>query len=124
VSGEDKVYGLLLCLAAGNRLAFPATQIMAVEPWMAGGELPHARLAYHVAPESGRMLVTESGEAVAVDTVEVLQGAVSLMPAPPLLRKAMGGSITGFATVKDALWPVLDVASLSRFLLSLRGAAA
>jgi hypothetical protein len=124
VSGEEKVYGLLLCLAAGHRLAFPAAQIIAVEPWDAAGGYPHARAVYAVSPQGGRALVAETGEAVAVDTVEVLQGAVPLMPAPALLRKALGGSLAGFAAAKDTLWPVLHVAALSRFLSAQRGGAA
>ncbi len=124
MSGEDKVYGLLLCLAAGHKLAFPAAQIVAVEPWSAAGGFPHARAAYAVAPEGGRALLADTGDAVAVDAVEVMQGAVPLMPAPALLKKVLGGSLAGFATAKDALWPVLHVAALSRFLNSLGGAAA
>jgi hypothetical protein len=124
VSGEEKVYGLLLCLAAGQRLAFPAAQIIAVEPWRAEDGFPHARAAYAVAPQGGRVLVADTGDAVAVDAVEVMQGAVPLMPAPALLSKALGGSLAGFAIAKDALWPVLHVAALSRFLSALQEAAA
>lgn len=118
MNADGRLYGLLLCRAAGHRLAFPATQVVAVEHWSAADGFPHARSAYGALPEKGRTLITETGEAVAVDSVEVMAETLTVMPPPAILQHGLGGSLTGFCSARDALWPVLDVFTFSRFLSS------
>lgn len=118
---EVQVAGLVLCRVAGNRLAFPAAQVVTVELWTPAEPFPHARSAYGLSAERGRVLMGAGGDAVAVDAIEVLQDTVSLMPAPALLVRVTAGSLVGFVTARQELWPVLRVKEFSRLLLSLSG---
>lgn len=119
VGPEVQVAGLVLCRVAGNRLAFPASQVVTVQTWSPGEPFPHARSAFGLAAERGRVLLGASGDAVAVDAIEVLQDTVSLMPAPALLLRVAAGSLVGFAHARQELWPVLRVKEFSHLLLAL-----
>lgn len=118
----EKVYGLLLCRAGGNRLAFPAAQVVAVESFDPVLEAPHARVAFALEPGRGRTLIAESGEAVVVDEVSVMQDATALLTSPPIAAARMGNCLRGFVSARDGLWPVLNLAGFSRFLLDLAAA--
>ncbi len=110
------VDGLLLCRSGGNRLAFPARQVVAVEAYDPVLEAPNARVAFSLAPTPGRTLIAESGEAVIVDEVLVHQEALSLLPSPAIAGGATAGWLKGFISARDQLWPVLDLADFSRYL--------
>ena len=115
---REQVLGVLLCRVAEHRIAFPAAQVVAVEAWAENGSFPHARLAFQLAAGKGRVLISASGDAVAVDAIEVHTEALSLLPAPPILMGGLGGSLEGFVTAKEHLWPLLKLAEFSRFLSS------
>lgn len=122
MSGTAKVYGLLLCRAGGHRLAFPAQQVVAVEAFDPVLDAPHARLAFSLAPEPGRTVIAETGEAVIVDEVQVLQEAVTLLPPPPISGRGSAGWLSGFVDANDALWPVLELADFCHFLAGMAAA--
>lgn len=117
-----KVYGLLLCRAGGNRLAFPAQQVVAVEAFDPVLEAPHARLAFAQRADRGRTLIAESGEALIVDEVQVLQETVTLLPSPPIAGRGNAGWLRGFVSIQDTLWPVLELAAFSHFLTGVAAA--
>jgi hypothetical protein len=52
---QVQVAGLLLCRAAGHRLAFPATQVVTVEAWSQSEPFPHARTAFELPADRGRV---------------------------------------------------------------------
>jgi len=117
----EQITGVLLCRAGGRRLAFPALQVAAVEAWQEGEALPHARHPFPEHAARGRVLISLTGDGVVVDAIEVFQEAVPLLPAPPLLLRGVGGSLQGFATILQELWPVLRLAEFSQYLSMLEG---
>lgn len=109
--------GLLLCRAAGHPVAFPASHVVSVETWSSAADgFPHARAAFGQTPERGRALISESGEAVGVDAVEVCSEPQAYFRAPEILAAAAGGSLRGFAEAKSELWPVHDLVAFARYL--------
>jgi hypothetical protein len=109
------VSGLLLCRAGPHRLAFPASQVAGIEA-SANLVCPHARNAFALPPAPGRVLMTEEGAALLVDEVQVTQEPLPVMPTPPMVKSHAGGSLFGFVTVQDALWPVLKLREFSDYL--------
>jgi hypothetical protein len=109
------VSGLLLCRAGPHRLAFPASQVAGIEA-TSSLACPQARHAYALPSAPGRVLMTEEGAALAVDAVEVSPEPLPVMPAPAMVKRHAGGSVFGFVTVQDALWPVLKLREFSHFL--------
>jgi hypothetical protein len=109
--------GVVLCRAGAHRLAFFARQVVAIELWGKGGRrVEHAREAFALPPESGRLLMAEGGFGVVVDAVEVAAEPPALMPAPLLLLGEAGGSVRGFLSMGGELWPVLRLPEFSRYL--------
>ncbi len=51
-----------------------------------------------------------------VDSVEILQDALPLLPAPAMLRAELGGALKGFVSAHGALYPVLMLTEFSRFV--------
>jgi hypothetical protein len=109
------VSGLLLCRAGPHRLAFPASHVAGIEAWSSLA-CPQARQAFSLPAAPGRVLMTEEGAALAVDAVEVTQEPVPLLPTPAMVKRHAGGSVFGFVTVQDALWPVLKLREFCDFL--------
>ena len=112
----DQVSGLLLCRVGPHRLAFPAGQVLSIESSLPGTAFPHARSAFDLQAEPGRVLLTEAGEAVTVDSLEVHPDQVTLMPAPRMLAAGAGGSLRGFVAVRDQLWPLHNLIGFARYL--------
>jgi hypothetical protein len=96
--------------------------VAAVEAWHEGEPLPHARHPFPEHAPRGRVLISLTGDGVVVDAIEVFQEAVALLAAPPLLPRVAGGSLHGFATIRQELWPVLKLAEYSQYLASQEGA--
>ncbi len=122
MAGSQQISGVLLCRAGGRRIAFPASQVAAVEAWREGEPLPHARHPFPQHGPRGRVLISLTGDGVVVDAIEVFQEPVALMDAPPLLPRVAGGSLQGFATIRQELWPVLRLVEYSQYLASMEGA--
>ena len=118
VGPGNQVTGLLLCKVAENRLAFPARQVSSVAPWRREAPAPHARAVFSLPAEKGRVLVATSGDTVAVDTIELFKEPLPLMAPPALIARVLGGSLAGFVTARQELWPVLQVAEFARFVAS------
>lgn len=116
MGAEDQVSGLLLCRVGPHRLAFPAGQVLSIESSIAGVNFPHAREAFDLAAAPGRVLLTEGGEAVTVDTLEVHPDLATLLPAPRMLGGGAGGSLRGFVAVRDHLWPLHNLIGFARYL--------
>ena len=116
--GTSRVAGVVLCQVGEHRLAFPASQVVSIEAFIEGAQsFPQARIAFAMpgAP-TGRAMRAESGEAVVVDSVEVQQDTFPLMLPPALMVGAIGGSLRGFASIGQKLWPVLELVTFSRFI--------
>jgi hypothetical protein len=108
-----------------HRLAFAASDVATVEPRSDGqGMLPSARRAFALSDQPGRVLIAPSGEAVVVDSLEVVQGEVVVIARPLALHANSGGSLHGFVIAREQLWPLLGVAAFSRFLNALPRAEA
>ena len=120
-SDPEQIAGVLLCRAGGRRLAFPASQVAAVEAWMEGEPLPHARHPFVEHAPRGRVLISLTGDGVVVDAIEVFPEPVAVLPAPPMLAREAGGSLSGFAAIRQELWPVLKLAEFSLYLSTLEG---
>lgn len=110
------VSGLLLCRAGDHRLAFSAHEVVAVETWQPNEAYPHARAAFALPADKGRVLISATGDAVGVDKIEVFQEPLPLLAAPAVLASTLGGSLSGFVEARSMLWPVLRVAEFSRYL--------
>ena len=111
--------GVVLCRAGGHRLAFFARQVVAIELWAKGGRTAsHARQAFALPPEDGRVLLAETGPGVVVDAIEVASEPPALLPAPLMLLGGAGGALRGFLSMGNELWPVLRLPEFSRFLAS------
>jgi len=110
------VDGLLLCRSGGHRLAFPASQVVAVEAYDPVLQAPDARLAFSLEAGRGRILIAESGEAVIVDEVQVHQETVPLLPPPSIAGAVATTWLQGFIHAREQLWPVLDLPGFSRYL--------
>ena len=121
MTAGEQISGVLLCRAGGRRLAFPAMQVAAVESWLEGEALPHARHPFPEHAARGRVLISLTGDGVVVDAIEVFQETVALLPAPPLLERGVGGSLQGFASIRQELWPVVRLAEFSQYLSMLEG---
>jgi hypothetical protein len=120
----EHLVGILLCRAGAHRLAFAAGDVVAVESWTEGDAFPHARQAFSLPGGQGRVLISATGDAVGVDAIEVFQEAVRLMAPPVLLVARFGGSLEGFISVNQSLWPVMRLSEFCRFLSSEKGASA
>jgi len=116
---EEKVQGgLVLCRTAEHRLAFGAAQVGSIE-LTSSRRAPNARAAWKLPDAPGKVLISETGDGVTVDALEVFSDAVALMPPPGVMVGGAGGSLRGFVTINDELWPVLRLAEFSRFLKGL-----
>jgi hypothetical protein len=83
-----------------------------------------ARRAF-LAPEGAtRVLISASGGAVGVDTLEIESETHPVLPAPPVAVRASGGSLQGFVQVQGKLWPLVGLVDFERFLKGLVGEAA
>ncbi len=120
----ERVAGVVLCRVGDHRLAFPALQVVAIEAYVPSDRgHPQARVAFELPKlPHGRTMLSEKGEAVVVDALEVQQESFPLLPPPTLMQAVLGGSLRGFATIQEQLWPVLELALFSRFLLRRRPA--
>ncbi|MFL5320996.1 MAG: hypothetical protein ACJ790_15140 [Myxococcaceae bacterium] len=96
---STEVTGLLLCRHGGDRLAFLANQVERIE-----------------LREGEKFLCAPGGEGVGVESVEVHSESVSLLPTPRLMSAGIGGSLYGFVSVSEALYPVVRVTEFARFL--------
>lgn len=113
---DESVTGLLLCQAASNRFAFLAQHVSSIETWRPGGGAPHAANAFDVQGHLGKIVRHASGAGVGVDAVEVHGEDVPLLPAPRVILAGVGGSLYGFVTLEDKLYPVLRLSEFARFL--------
>ncbi len=122
---DSKLGGVVLCRAGGHRLAFPASQVAVIEVWSEGGRpIPNAREAYALPTQPGRLLLSDTGDGVVVDTLEVATESADLLPSPRVLVGGAGGSLRGFLSARDQLWPVLQLADFSLYLAGLEPSGA
>lgn len=84
-----------------------------------GHDSAFARRAFGLPDLEGRVVITALGEALVVDSLEVLQSSVVLLPAPPSVQRASGNSIEGFIETRGSLWPVISVPRFSAYARSL-----
>jgi hypothetical protein len=117
VPGDLHPAGLVLCRVGTHRLAFPAQQVASIELWTHGGRAaPHARRAFALPEQEGRLLIDDQGAGVVVDTLEIWSERALLVPTPPMLQKGAGGALRGFLPTPEGLWPVLWLSEFSRYL--------
>ena len=109
------VRGMLLCHAGAHRLAFRAHEVASITS-PAGRAVACARRAFHAPDGASRALVTASGGAVGVDTLEIDAEPHLVLAAPPVAVRASGGSLQGFVVARGELWPLLGLADFERFL--------
>jgi hypothetical protein len=112
-----RMAGVLLCRVGNGRLAFAAQEVdtIASAP-AAGAPACSARQAFGESPGATRLLLAPSGEAVGVDMLEIEAESHPLLPVPVLLRPMAGGCLRGFIQVRGALWPLVGLPELYRFL--------
>lgn len=109
--GGASVEGVVLCMAAGHRLAVLAREVTSVEapdaeaPWAGRGFDPGAPR-----PDGGRLL-RHQAFALVVDSLEVHTEALPLLPVPPLLAPSPLG-LLGFVETAGHLWPVVSLPAL------------
>lgn len=116
----QSVTGLLLCHVAQNRFAFLAEHVSSIEAYRSDGA-PHASKIYdleNISGTAGKILRHASGAGVGVDSVEVLSDDVPLLPSPRLMLAGVGGSLYGFVSLADGLYPVLRLSEFARYLAS------
>lgn len=112
--------GVLLCQVGDRRLAVPAHEITAIEPRpLPGRDSAYARRAFGLPDLDGRVVITAAGQALVVDSLEVLQAAVALLPPPPSVQVGCAHSIEGFIEARDQLWPVVTVPRFAAYARSL-----
>lgn len=120
MSAKRQLSGVLLCAVGDQRLAVPAQEIAAIEPRpLAGRGNAFARRAFGLPDHPGRVVITAKGAALVVDSLEVLQATVPLLPAPPAVNPASQNSIQGFIEARDRLWPVIAVAQFAAYARTL-----
>jgi hypothetical protein len=117
MAAGSRIAGMLLCQAGTGWVAFAAQEVASIE---SSREIPRvvgaARQAFGEPAGSERVLLSDSGEAVAVDTVELEAEPLPLLPVPPLMRRIAGGSLRGFVQVRGRLWPLVALVEFGRFL--------
>lgn len=111
------VTGLVLCRAASHRFAFIADQVSTIEPYRSGAAV-HANVIFDAEPTNGKIVRHASGLGVGVDTLEVNGDDLPLLPAPRVILGAVGGSLYGFVSLQDLLYPVLRLSEFARYLAS------
>lgn len=117
------VRGMLLCHAGSHRLAFPAHEVVSITS-PGDEDAACASLAFRAPPGASRVLVAASGGGVGVDALEIDAETHWLMPVPPVVASASGGSLRGFILARGELWPLLGLADFERYLRGLpRGSA-
>jgi len=109
------VRGMLLCHAGPHRLAFHAHEVASITS-PAGQVAASARQAFRAPGGASRVLVTASGGAVGVDTLEIDAEPHPVLPAPPVAVRASGGSLQGFVLARGELWPLMGLEDFERFL--------
>lgn len=116
--GPSSVRGMLLCHAGPHRLAFHAHEVASIA-LSSTRAAPSARRAFHAPDGASRVLVSASGGAVGVDTLEIEAEPHPVLPAPPVAVAASGGSLQGFVLVQGRLWPLMGLVDFERFLRGL-----
>ncbi|MFP2958848.1 protein CrdC [Myxococcus sp. 1LA] len=109
------VRGMLLCHAGPHRLAFHAHEVASITS-PSGHVAASARRAFLEADGAARVLVSASGGAVGVDTLEIDAEPHPVLPAPLVTVRASGGSLQGFVLARGLLWPLVGLADFERFL--------
>ncbi len=114
----SRVQGMLLCHAGPHRLAFHAHEVASIT---SPRELDacSARLAFEEAPGASRVLVSASGGAVGVDTLEIDAEPRPVLPPPPEAVRASRGSLRGFELARGELWPRVGLVDFEHFLKGL-----
>ncbi|WP_241759178.1 protein CrdC [Pyxidicoccus parkwayensis] len=113
---------MLLCHAGAHRLAFLAHEVAAIAS-PEGRDAASARRAFRMPDGAARVLLSATGGAVGVDTLEIEAEAHPVLPAPPVAVAASGGSLRGFVLVQGRLWPLMGLVDFERFLRGLMGGA-
>lgn len=120
MSEPRQLSGVLLCHVGDRRLAVPAQEIAAIEPRpLPGRNNAFARRAFGLPDQPGRVVITARGEALVVDSLEVLQSSIALLPAPPSVQQSSGNSIEGFIEARGSLWPVITVPRFAAYARTL-----
>jgi hypothetical protein len=118
-----RVDGLVLARVGEHRLAFPATAITVVERWKGGPlQVAHARALYALEPGPGRLLLADT-DGIVVDSLEIFRDSAKVAAVPRVLHRALSGALLGFVTIGQELWPLLDVATLSRAIIRMKATA-
>lgn len=118
-----RMAGVLLCRVGTGRLAFCAQEVATIAPAPESGAPEcSARQAFGEPRGAARLLLAPGGEAVGVDMLEIEAEPHPLLPVPLLLRPLAGGCLRGFLHVRGALWPLVGLAQLHRFLQRSEGA--
>ncbi|MBZ4418900.1 protein CrdC [Myxococcus sp. RHSTA-1-4] len=111
---------MLLCHAGPHRIAFHAHEVASIAS-PEGVSAASARRAFQAPDGASRVLVSSSGGAVGVDTLEIEAEPHPVLPAPPLAVRVSGGSLQGFVVVQGKLWPLVGLVDFERFLRGLVG---
>lgn len=114
----SRVQGMLLCHAGPHRLAFHAHEVVSITSPQ-GRSACSARRAFEGAPGASRVLVSASGGAVGVDTLEIDAEPRPVLPPPPVAVHASGGSLQGFVLARGQLWPLVGLVDFETFLRGL-----
>lgn len=103
----ELVEGVVLCFAAGHRLAVRAQQVSSFDE--GDPELPYAGHGFdsHAVIPEGARLIRHRGRGLVVDSVEVHADQFPLLPVPRVLSGLWGGALAGFIEVAGQLWPLI-----------------
>lgn len=117
----QRVSGTLLCHAGSHRVAFIAHDVASIEAASTLGDaFPSARHAFGEAGEAPRVLLSASGQGVAVDALEIEAESLYVMPPPELLERVAGGSLVGFILSRGDFWPLVRLEGFARYLDELK----
>lgn len=111
-----RVEGVVLCRVGEHRLAVLAAEVAAIDERTAAAPYAGPSFGGEPAAPAGARLLRDARGGVLVDALEVHAEPLRLLQVPYLLRRVMGGALTGFVHAGEALWPVVSLAGLARFL--------
>lgn len=106
--------GFLLCETQGLRVAFLASDVEGILQLDETQEVSSLRQLLRLPNGPGRMLISASGAALGVDTVEIHTDRGDFMEPPNFLCRSGRFCPRGFIQFPDALWPLFRLDDLVR----------